>query len=51
MTDEELAAAEEEIRDVFAEVREALAEELGGDPDDYQSDQSHRPEADGGERA
>lgn len=35
MTDEELAAASEELQDLREEVREDLADDLGGDADDY----------------
>jgi hypothetical protein len=47
MTDEELSAAKEEIHDTFADVREALAEELGGEPEDYKP--APRRATDGGE--
>lgn len=40
MTDEEIAAAEDEIHDLFEDVREALAEDLGGDPEDYRADRA-----------
>jgi hypothetical protein len=46
MTDEELEQAEAEIHDLFEDVRRDLAEDLGGDPDDYRAD---RVAADGGE--
>jgi len=46
MTDEQLEEAEEEVHDLFDDVREALAEDLGGDPDDYRAD---RAATDGGE--
>jgi len=38
MTDEELAAAEAELQALRSDVREALAEEFGGEPDDYRGD-------------
>lgn len=44
MTDEEFEAFEEAMDDQAEELREALAEDLGGDPDDYRK----RPVADGG---
>jgi len=47
MTDEELETAKAEIEELREEVREALAEDLGGDPDDY--DATRKPVADGGE--
>jgi hypothetical protein len=46
MTDEQLSAAREELQSLREEVREALAEDLGGDPDDYRADQAV---ADGGD--
>ena len=46
MTDEQLAAARDEMQDLREEVREALAEDLGGDPEDYRTD---RAVADGGD--
>jgi len=46
MTDEELEQAKAEIHDLFEDVRRDLAEDLGGDPDDYRAD---RVAADGGE--
>lgn len=45
MTDSELDAFEEAIDEQAEELREALAEDLGGDPEDYRK----RPVADGGE--
>jgi len=47
MTDDEFAAAREEIHDLFDEVREDLAEDLGGEPEDYRAD---RATVDGGEQ-
>ena len=46
MTDEQIEDAKAAIRDLFAEVREDLAEDLGGDPEDYRTD---RAATDGGE--
>ena len=40
--DEEIEALKEEMQEQRVEVREYLAEELGGDPDDYRH---NRPEA------
>lgn len=45
MTDDELEAFEEAMAEQADDLREALAEDLGGDPDDYRK----RPVADGGE--
>jgi hypothetical protein len=47
MTDEDLKAAKAEIDELREDVREALAEDLGGDPEDY--DATQQPVADGGE--
>ena len=38
MTDDELAAAGEAIQELREDVRADLAEDLGGDPDDYCAD-------------
>lgn len=46
MTEEEYAAAREELEKLREEVREDLAEDLGGDPEDYDAT---RPVADGGD--
>jgi hypothetical protein len=46
MTDEELAEAKEGPEEPRERVREDLAEDLGGDPEDYRAD---RRVADGGE--
>lgn len=46
MTDEEIEQAKAEIADLFEEVREDLADDLGGEPEDYRTD---RRVADGGE--
>ena len=45
MTDEEMEEFEEAMDEQAEELREALAEDLGGDPEDYRK----RPVADGGE--
>jgi hypothetical protein len=45
MTDEELDELRDKMEKQGEELREALAEDLGGDPDDYRT----RPVADGGE--
>ena len=45
MTDEELEKLCDEMEKQGEELREALAEDLGGDPDEYRT----RPVADGGE--
>jgi len=45
MTDGELDAFEEAMDEQAEELREALVEDLGGDPEDYRK----RPVADGGE--
>jgi len=45
MTDEEMEGFEEAMHEQAEELREALAEDLGGDPEDYRK----RPVADGGE--
>jgi len=47
MTDEELKTAKEEIDELREDVRDALAEDLGGNPDEY--DATRQPVADGGE--
>jgi len=47
MTDEELAEAKESLEALREQVREDLAEDLGGDPEDYRAD---RAAADGGDR-
>ena len=46
MTDGELAEAKERLEELREQVRKDLAEDLGGDPDDYRAD---RPVTDGGE--
>jgi len=45
MTDEELEAFQDAMEEQGEELREALAEDLGGDPEDYRK----QPVADGGE--
>lgn len=47
MTDEELESAKAGIDDFRKAVRDALAEDLGGEPEDY--DATRQPVADGGE--
>jgi len=46
MTDAEIETAKDELQALRGDVREALADELGGDADDYRADRSV---ADGGE--
>ena len=46
MTDEQIAEAKAELEDLRREIREDLAEDLGGDPEDYRAD---RAATDGGE--
>jgi len=48
MTDEQIAEAKAELEDLRREIREDLAEDLGGDPEDYRAD---RAAADGGEQS
>jgi len=40
VTDEDLEDSKDEIHDLFAEVREDLAEDLGGGPEDYRADRA-----------
>lgn len=47
MTDEDLEAAQAKIDELREDVRDALAEDLGGNPSDY--DATQHPVADGGE--
>jgi hypothetical protein len=47
MTDEELAEARAELKQLQEQVRRDLAEDLGGEPEDY--DSTRRPVADGGD--
>ena len=54
VTEEEIQALQEEMDDQREEIREALAEDLGGEPEDYDaekylSDRAGEPVADGGE--
>ncbi|MFW6321293.1 MAG: hypothetical protein ACOC0Z_05535 [Halohasta sp.] len=46
MTDDEFETAKEALQALRSDVREALADELGGEADDYRADV---PVADGGE--
>lgn len=46
MTDEELTEAKESLEELRKQVREDLAEDLGGDPEEYRAD---RRVADGGD--
>jgi hypothetical protein len=46
MTEEQFAEAEEELEELRHDVREAIAEEIGGEPEDYRAD---KRVADGGE--
>jgi len=53
VSDEELEALREEMDEQREEIREALAEDLGGEPEDYDaeeylSDRAGEPVADGG---
>ena len=43
ITDEELAALKEEMAKQREQLHEALAEDLGGDPEDYRVDRSEIP--------
>jgi ClpP class serine protease len=54
VTEEEIQALQEEMDDQREEIREALAEDLGGEPEDYDaekylSDRAGETVADGGE--
>ncbi len=54
VSEDELDALREEMEDQRAAIREALAEDLGGDPDDYDAetylrDRASEPVADGGD--
>jgi hypothetical protein len=54
VSEEEIQALQEEMDDQREEIREALAEDLGGEPEDYDaekylSDRAGEPVADGGE--
>jgi hypothetical protein len=46
MTEDELTTARERLESLRREVRNDLAEDLGGDPEDY--DATRRPVPDGG---
>lgn len=50
MTDADLESASEGIEEFRAETRAILAEELGGDPEDYRADRYRELEADGGDQ-
>ena len=41
VSDEEFAAAKERLDELRERVREDLAEDLGGDPEDYNADTYH----------
>lgn len=43
MTDEEFAEAHEQLADLHEEILQNLAEDLGGDPDDYRADETAVP--------
>jgi len=47
MTDDEFARARERLEELRERVRQDLAEDLGGDPEDY--DATKRPVPDGGD--
>lgn len=49
LTEEELAAFGEEMERQAQEIREALAEDLGGDPEDYRVDRIAAPDGGDGE--
>jgi len=49
MTEDELAAASEELQELRDEVREDLAADLGGDPDDFRADRHFQSEDGTGE--
>lgn len=42
VTDEEIIAARAQIQETREELRDALAEELGGDPEEYEADRYFR---------
>lgn len=50
MTDAELDSARKGIEKFRRETREILAEELGGDSEDYRADRYRDLEADGGDQ-
>jgi len=45
MTDEELAVAKERLEELREQVREDLAADLGGDPEDYDATRHTVPDA------
>jgi hypothetical protein len=49
MTDTQLERAREAIEELRDETRESLAEELGGDPEEYRADSYRELEPDGGD--
>jgi hypothetical protein len=49
VTDDEIEAAKEELRRVQEEVREQLAEDLGGEPEDYDASTYFHRQAEEGE--
>lgn len=51
VSEEELAALQKEMAEQREQIREDLAADLGGDPEDYNADTYHvdEPVADGGE--
>ncbi|WP_276258358.1 hypothetical protein [Haloglomus litoreum] len=49
VTDEEIEAAKRELRRVQEEVREQLAADLGGDPEDYDASAYFHRQAEDGE--
>ena len=51
VSEEELEAAKQQLDELRERVREDLAADLGGDPEDYNADTYHvdEPVADGGE--
>ena len=51
VSEEELAALQKEMTEQREQIREDLAADLGGDPEDYNADTYHvdEPVADGGE--
>jgi hypothetical protein len=51
VSEEELEAAKQHLDELREQIREDLAADLGGDPEDYNADTYHvdEPVADGGE--
>lgn len=51
VSDEEIEAAKQRLDELREQIREDLAADLGGDPEDYNADTYHvdEPVADGGE--